>query len=52
MLICPNLSESTIYRAEAPQGFYVQLSRGKAPEWLAPVTLPGNSPYRMWRVIR
>ena len=52
LLICPNLSESTIYRSEAPNGFYVQLTRGKVPAWLAPVPLPPNSPYRMWRVVK
>jgi hypothetical protein len=52
LLICPNLSESTIYRSEAPDGFYAQLMRDKVPKWLAPVPLPANSPYRMWRVIR
>jgi hypothetical protein len=51
VLICPNLSESTIYRAEAPKGFYVQLARGRVPEWLEPVQLPAGSPYRMWRVV-
>ncbi len=35
LLICPNLSESTIYRSEAPRGFYMQLMRGKVPAWLA-----------------
>lgn len=50
VLICPGLSESTIYRAEAPKGFYVQLAGGKVPDWLAPVPLPKNSPYKMWRV--
>jgi len=50
VLICPNMSESTIYRSEAPQGFYAQLSRGKVPAWLEPVRLPAGSPYRMWRV--
>ena len=50
VLICPNLSESTIYRSEAPRGFYVQLARGRIPAWLEPVELPSNSPYRMWRV--
>lgn len=50
VLICPNMSESTIYRAAAPNGFYSQLSRGRVPAWLEPVTLPANSPYRMWRV--
>lgn len=52
LLICPNLSESTIYRAEAPEGFYAQLVRGKVPDWLQPVRLPRGSPYRMWRVTR
>jgi hypothetical protein len=52
VLICPNLSESTVYRAEAPNGFYAQLARGEVPAWLEPVTLPADSPYRMWRVRR
>ncbi len=52
VLICPHLSESTIYEAEAPGGFYTQLLRGKIPPWMEPVQLPANSPYRMWRVIR
>jgi hypothetical protein len=52
VLICPNLSESTIYRSEAPNGFYGQLLRGQVPLWLAPVPLPADSPYRMWRVVR
>ncbi|HEX2764828.1 MAG TPA: AcrB/AcrD/AcrF family protein, partial [Allosphingosinicella sp.] len=52
VLICPGMSESTVYAAEAKDGFYVQLARGKAPPWLVPVPLPKNSPYRMWRVIR
>ena len=52
LLICPNMSESTIYRAEAPNGFYMQLLRGRVPAWLAPVQLPRDSPYRMWRVVR
>ncbi|HEX8642577.1 MAG TPA: AcrB/AcrD/AcrF family protein [Allosphingosinicella sp.] len=52
VLICPNLSESTVYRVEAPNGFYVQLTRGEVPAWLEPVPLPADSPYRMWRVRR
>ena len=52
VLICPNLSESTIYDAEAPDGFYAQLVRGQVPDWLAPVPLPPASPYRMWRVVK
>jgi hypothetical protein len=52
VLICPGLSESTIYASEAPGGFYMQLVRGQVPKWLAPVTLPEASPFRMWRVVR
>ena len=51
VLICPMMSESTIYRAEARGGFYDQLSQGRVPAWLAPVRLPANSPFKMWRVV-
>jgi hypothetical protein len=51
VLICPGMSESTIYASEAPGGFYMQLVRGKVPAWLQPVELPKASPYRMWRVV-
>jgi hypothetical protein len=50
LLICPNLSESTIYRAQNPKGFYVQLASGHVPDWLEPVPLPKTSPYKLWRV--
>jgi hypothetical protein len=50
VLICPNLSETTIYRSEAPAGFYSQLVAGRVPAWLAPIRLPAGSPYQMWRV--
>jgi hypothetical protein len=52
VLICPGLSESTIYASQAKDGFYMQLVRGRVPAWLAPIPLPKNSPYRMWRVIK
>jgi hypothetical protein len=51
VLICPNMSESTIYRSEAPEGFYAQLARGRVPDWLEAIPLPAGSPYRMWRVV-
>lgn len=51
VLSCPMSSSSTIFEAEAPKGFYVQLRKGEIPAWLAPVPLPPNSPFRMWRVI-
>ncbi len=50
LLICPNESESTIYAVQNPKGFYVQLVSGKVPEWLEPVPLPPNSPFKLWRV--
>jgi hypothetical protein len=52
VLICPNMSESTIYRADTPNGFYSQLVQGRVPAWLEPVQLPGDSPFKMWRVRR
>jgi hypothetical protein len=52
VLLCPGISESTIYASEAPDGFYMQLMHGRVPKWLAPVPLPKESPFRMWRVVR
>ncbi len=52
VLICPNLSESTVYSAEAPSGFYRQLARNRAPAWLERVPLPADSPFMMWRVVK
>ncbi len=52
LLTCPNSSTTTIFLAEAPGGFYAQLSKGQVPSWLAPIALPKDSPFRMWRVIR
>ena len=51
LLICPGLSESTVYASEAPAGFYMQLVRGQVPAWLAPVPLPAGSPFRLWRMV-
>jgi hypothetical protein len=52
VLICPNLSESTVYSSRAKNGFYVQLAAGKVPAWLQPIPLPADSPYKMWQVVR
>jgi hypothetical protein len=52
VLICPGMSETTVYAANARNGFYVQLVRGKVPAWLQPVPLPSDSPFRMWRVVK
>jgi MFS family permease len=50
LLLCPGMSESTIYKSENPQGFYMQLVGGKVPDWLAPVPLPERSPFKLWRL--
>jgi hypothetical protein len=52
LLICPHSSTTTIFMSEAPGGFYGQLQKGQVPDWLTPVPLPKNSPYKMWRVAR
>jgi hypothetical protein len=51
LLSCPNSSTTTIFTSEAPGGFYTQLEAGKVPNWLQPVQLPKDSPFRMWRVV-
>jgi hypothetical protein len=52
VLICPGSSESTIFMAAARNGFYGQLAKGQAPDWLERVTLPERSPFMMWRIKR
>jgi hypothetical protein len=51
LLLCPGLSESTVYSSEAPVGFYMQLFRGKVPDWLEPVPLPAKSPFKLWKLV-
>ncbi len=51
VLSCPESSTTTIFTAETPGGFYVQLQRNQIPSWLTPIQLPKDSPYRMWKVV-
>jgi hypothetical protein len=51
VLSCPDSSTTTIFTAETPNGFYVQLQHGQVPKWLAPVALPKDSPFKMWKVV-
>jgi len=51
LLICPLMSQTTIFMVEAPKGFYGQLTRGQVPKWLQPVALPKDNPMKMWRVV-
>lgn len=50
LLVCPNMAESTIYRARAPGGFYDQLAHRQTFDWLEPLPLPPKSPLRLWRI--
>jgi hypothetical protein len=45
------MSQSTVFTAEAPKGFYAQLANGKVPAWLKPVDLGPDNPMKMWRVV-
>ena len=51
LLICPMMSQSTVFKAEAPKGFYVQLEQGRVPAWLQPIDLGPKNPMKMWKVI-
>ncbi|MDO6416584.1 AcrB/AcrD/AcrF family protein [Sphingomonas sp. BIUV-7] len=51
LLLCPGMSESTVYAAENKKGFYIQLNRGTVPKWLERVELPKNSPFKLWRLV-
>ena len=51
VLSCPNSSTTTIFTSETPKGFYSQLDHGETPNWLLPVKLPKDSPFKMWRVV-
>ncbi len=50
LLVCPNMAESTVYRARNPGGFYDQLAHNKVPAWLEPISMPAKSPLRLWRI--
>ena len=50
LMTCPMFSQATVYSAETPKGFYVQLEQGQVPNWLEPVDLGPKSPLKLWRV--
>src|SRR3546814_13198481 len=47
LMVCPNMPESTVYRAPSPGGFYDQLAHGKRFDWPEPVAVPAKSPTRV-----
>lgn len=51
LLVCPDMSTATIFMSATPKGFYGQLMKGKVPNWLQPVELPKDSPFKMWKVV-
>ena len=51
VLSCPMSSTTTIFTSEVPNGFYGQLQAGKVPNWLQPIQLPKDSPFKMWKVV-
>jgi hypothetical protein len=51
VMICPMMSQATVFMSRAPNGFYVQLAKGRVPSWLQPIPLPADSPFRIWRVV-
>ncbi len=51
LLICPMMSQSTVFAAKAPNGFYTQLAKGQVPAWLQPIDLGPKNPMKMWRVV-
>ena len=51
LLICPMMSQSTVFRSQAPNGFYAQLEKGQVPAWLEPVDLGPDNPMKMWKVV-
>ncbi len=50
LLVCPDMAESTNYRAKARGGFYDRLAKGEHFEWLVPLPIKKGSPFRAFRV--
>ena len=50
LLVCPHMSETTVYKFRWPKGFYAQLDKGQVPNWLTPVALPKGSPFKLWAI--
>jgi hypothetical protein len=50
LLVCPNMSEATIYRARNPGGFYDRMAHGQKFGWLTQLPLRKGAPYRLYRI--
>ena len=45
------MSQSTVFMAEAPKGFYAQLADGQVPAGCSRSTSAQDNPVKMWRVV-
>lgn len=52
VMVCPGLIEAGNYQRAAPDGLMAQLAAKRAPDWLKPVALPGNTGLMLWEVRR
>lgn len=50
VVFCPGTAEAGWWAGNGPKGLASMLSRGKAPNWLEPVKVPGLRYIRVWRV--
>ena len=48
--LCTDLGEAQLYSVKAPRGLMAELRRGKAPHWLEPVPIAGETTFRLWKV--
>ncbi len=52
VMVCPGLIEAGNYQRAAPDGLMAQLAAKRAPDWLKPAALPGNTGLMLWEVRR
>lgn len=50
VLLCPGMSGEGYYGANDPESSFARLNGDAPPDWLEPVPLPENSPFKLWRV--
>lgn len=50
LAMCTDLVEAQVYAMDRPGSFAAALIKGRAPDWLEPVPIPGPRQFRLWRV--
>ncbi len=48
LVLCPDLVEPSRYADAAPDGLMAQLLKGREPDWLEPVPVPGPGNMKVW----